>query len=64
MQDPRRRRSRGTRRRHKGDQRERLIRATVDAFGRLDVLVNSAFDPGEFTPFEESSIDDGVARSK
>jgi NAD(P)-dependent dehydrogenase (short-subunit alcohol dehydrogenase family) len=34
----------------------RLVDATVDRFGRLDTLVNSAYNPGPFGPFETSDL--------
>ncbi len=34
-----------------------LADRTVQEFGRIDVLFNSAYDPGSFEPIEEASID-------
>ena len=34
-----------------------LADATVQAFGRIDVLFNSAFDPGSFEPIEQANLD-------
>jgi NAD(P)-dependent dehydrogenase (short-subunit alcohol dehydrogenase family) len=36
----------------------RLVDATVDAFGRVDALVNSAYDPGAFALFEDADLAD------
>ncbi|HLF99148.1 MAG TPA: SDR family oxidoreductase [Acidimicrobiia bacterium] len=38
------------------DQCERLVQTAVDAFGRVDILVNNAFVPGSFQPFESSDF--------
>ena len=35
-----------------------LVDATVDRFGRVDALVNSAYNPGEMVLFEDANIDD------
>lgn len=34
-----------------------LAERTVQAFGRIDVLFNSAYDPGSFEPVEEASME-------
>lgn len=34
-----------------------LADRAVEAFGRIDVLFNSAYDPGSFEPIEEASMD-------
>ena len=34
-----------------------LADRTVEEFGRIDVLFNSAYDPGSFEPIEEASMD-------
>jgi NAD(P)-dependent dehydrogenase (short-subunit alcohol dehydrogenase family) len=36
---------------------KRLADATVEAFGRVDALVNSAYNPGEFTLFEDADLE-------
>jgi NAD(P)-dependent dehydrogenase (short-subunit alcohol dehydrogenase family) len=36
----------------------RLVAAAVDAFGRVDALVNSAYVPGRFEPIESADLDD------
>ena len=41
-----------------GAQCRRLVAATVDAFGRIDALVNSAYVPGRFEPMETADLDD------
>ncbi len=33
------------------------VRAAVDQFGRLDILVNNAFDDGDFARFEQADLD-------
>lgn len=38
------------------DQCERLVQAAVDAFGAVDVLVNNAFVPDPFQPFESADF--------
>jgi NAD(P)-dependent dehydrogenase (short-subunit alcohol dehydrogenase family) len=40
------------------EQCRRLVAATVDAFGRIDALVNSAYVPGRFEPMESADLDD------
>jgi NAD(P)-dependent dehydrogenase (short-subunit alcohol dehydrogenase family) len=35
-----------------------LAEKTLEAFGRIDVLMNSAFIPGEFTAVDQASMDD------
>ena len=40
----------------KADQCQRLIDRTVDHYGRVDCLVNCAFRPDVFTPFEEADL--------
>ena len=35
-----------------------LVDATVAKFGRVDVLINSAYTPGQFALFEDSDLDD------
>jgi NAD(P)-dependent dehydrogenase (short-subunit alcohol dehydrogenase family) len=35
-----------------------LVEATVAAYGRVDVLINSAYTPGKFAMFEASDFDD------
>ena len=40
------------------DQCQALVDATVAEFGRLDVVVNSAYNPGSFTLFEDADLDD------
>ncbi len=35
-----------------------LVAATLAQFGRIDVLVNSAYVPGQFGPIESASMDD------
>ena len=37
---------------------EALAAQTVEAFGRIDVLVNSAYDPGVFDPVESAKMED------
>jgi len=37
---------------------ERLVAATVEAFGRVDALVNSAYVPGKFEPMEHADLAD------
>ncbi len=37
---------------------EALVAATVAQFGRVDVLFNSAYNPGNFTPIEEADMAD------
>jgi NAD(P)-dependent dehydrogenase (short-subunit alcohol dehydrogenase family) len=37
---------------------KRLVDATVERFGRIDALVNSAYNPGLFTLFEDANLDD------
>jgi NAD(P)-dependent dehydrogenase (short-subunit alcohol dehydrogenase family) len=37
---------------------KRLVDATAERFGRIDALVNSAYNPGAMTLFEDSSLDD------
>jgi NAD(P)-dependent dehydrogenase (short-subunit alcohol dehydrogenase family) len=39
-------------------QTQRLVDATLDAFGRIDCLVNSAYVPPPLTMFEEADFDD------
>lgn len=36
----------------------RLVDAAVDAFGRIDALVNSAYVAGRFDPVDEANLDD------
>lgn len=36
---------------------QRLAERTVEAFGRIDVLFNSAYDPGAFEPIAEANLD-------
>lgn len=38
------------------EQCDRLVEATLDEFGRVDILVNNAFVPGSFQPFESSDF--------
>lgn len=35
-----------------------LVEAAVAEFGRVDVLINSAYTPGKFAMFEDSDLDD------
>jgi len=35
-----------------------LVAKTVERFGRVDVLINSAYVPGQFTPVESADMDD------
>jgi NAD(P)-dependent dehydrogenase (short-subunit alcohol dehydrogenase family) len=37
---------------------DRLVAATLERFGRIDALVNSAYNPGEMALFENSDIED------
>ena len=37
---------------------KRLVDATVERFGRVDALVNSAYNPGSFALFEDADLDD------
>jgi NAD(P)-dependent dehydrogenase (short-subunit alcohol dehydrogenase family) len=37
---------------------KRLVDTTAEAFGRIDALVNSAYDPGVFALFEEADLAD------
>jgi NAD(P)-dependent dehydrogenase (short-subunit alcohol dehydrogenase family) len=37
---------------------KRLVDTTVAEFGRVDVLINSAYTPGQFAMFEDSDLDD------
>ncbi len=37
---------------------QRLVDATMEEFGRVDVLINSAYTPGKFALFEETDLDD------
>ena len=39
-----------------GDQCRALVDATVNEFGRVDALVNSAFNPGSFEPIEQANL--------
>ena len=41
-----------------GAQTKRLVDATMEEFGRIDCLVNSAYLPPTFTMFEEADFDD------
>lgn len=36
----------------------RLVDATIEEFGRVDALINSAYTPGKFTLFEDADLDD------
>lgn len=40
------------------DQCQALVDATVAEFGRLDIVVNSAYNPGTFTLFEDADLED------
>lgn len=35
-----------------------LVRKTEEAFGGIDVLINSAYDPGPYVPFEDADLND------
>ena len=35
-----------------------LVEATVERFGRVDALINSAYVPGDFTPVADADLDD------
>lgn len=37
---------------------DRLVAATLERFGKIDALVNSAYSPGTFGAFEDSNLDD------
>ncbi|MCH2170756.1 SDR family oxidoreductase [Myxococcota bacterium] len=37
---------------------QRLVDTTLDTFGRVDSLINSAYNPGPFCAFEEADLDD------
>ncbi len=39
------------------EQCQALAQQTVDAFGRIDVLFNSAYDPGSFEPIEQANFE-------
>lgn len=39
------------------EQCKALVAKTMDAFGRVDVLINSAYSPGSFTPVEQADLD-------
>jgi len=41
------------------DDVRKLVADTVDRYGRLDVVVNNAFHPGTFSPFEHDALDEG-----
>ena len=36
---------------------KRLVDQTVDSFGGIDVLINSAYNPGSFEPIEKAKLD-------
>ncbi len=36
---------------------ERLVQTAIDAFGRVDALINSAFRPPDFTMFEDADLE-------
>lgn len=40
------------------EQCQALADRVVEAFGRIDVLFNSAYDPGSFDPIEQANMDD------
>ena len=40
------------------EQCQALAQTTVEEYGRIDVLFNSAFNPGAFGPIESASMDD------
>lgn len=40
------------------EQCKRLVDVTVSEFGRVDVLINSAYTPGRFALFEDTDLDD------
>ena len=40
-----------------GEQCRATVQRIVDAYGRLDVLVNNAFDDGDHTPFLDADLD-------
>lgn len=40
------------------DDCEALVAGAVERFGRIDALINSAYTPGSFTPFEKADLDD------
>lgn len=42
----------------KSEDSERLVDEALKAFGRVDGLVNSAYRPGNFAPFEVADLDD------
>ena len=37
---------------------ERLVAATLERFGQIDALVNSAYNPGQFRAFEDADLND------
>ena len=37
---------------------QRLVDATIERFGRIDALINSAYSGGNFALFEDSDLDD------
>ena len=39
------------------EQCQRLADRTVEAFGRIDVLFNSAYDPGSFEPIDQADLE-------
>src|SRR5690606_11119835 len=34
-----------------------LVAKTLESFGRIDVLINSAYNPGTFSPLENANLD-------
>ena len=42
----------------KADQCQNLIDKTVEAFGAVDVLINSAYNPGPYVAFEDANLDE------
>lgn len=37
---------------------EKLVAAAIEKFGRIDCLINSAYNPGKFVPIEKANMDD------
>ena len=37
---------------------DKLIAASIEKFGRIDCLINSAYNPGKFGPIEKANMDD------